>query len=179
MSAKRSTPMAWSTRSRGGAIQATSWTLKEAVGFSHDEVTSCSWESYPILRFSEVPAVAVEIVPRPDLPPLGAGEAAQGPVAAALANAVHAALGCPGQADADHARPHHCGNGVAKCPRLEYPRRWRGPGPRQGAEAEFDGHGYEIDGSFGAVGAMRAKLAAGHRTDLVILTSAIVRGARR
>ncbi|TCR65590.1 substrate-binding domain-containing protein [Bosea sp. BK604] len=43
-------------------------------------------------------------------------------------------------------------------------------------EAEFTAaSGYEIDGVFGAVGAMRARLAAGHLTDLVILTSAIVR----
>ena len=77
----------------GGAIQATSWTLKEEVSFTREAVTSTSWETYPILRFNEVPAVAVEIVARPDLPPLGAGEAAQGPTAAALANAVHAALG--------------------------------------------------------------------------------------
>lgn len=77
----------------GGAIQAVSWTLKEEVTFTRTEVTSGSWESYPILRFSEVPAVSVEIIARPDLPPLGAGEAAQGPTAAALANAVHAALG--------------------------------------------------------------------------------------
>lgn len=77
----------------GGAIQAVSWALKEAVTFTRAEVTSASWESYPILRFSEVPAVSVEIVSRPELPPLGAGEAAQGPTAAALANAVHAALG--------------------------------------------------------------------------------------
>ena len=77
----------------GGAIQATSWALKEQVSFDETGVTSRSWESYPILRFSEVPAVTVEILDRPDLPPLGAGEAAQGPVAAALANAVHQALG--------------------------------------------------------------------------------------
>ncbi|KPH82733.1 aldehyde dehydrogenase [Bosea vaviloviae] len=74
-------------------MQAVSWALKEAVTFTRAEVTSASWESYPILRFSEVPAVSVEIVSRPELPPLGAGEAAQGPTAAALANAVHAALG--------------------------------------------------------------------------------------
>ncbi len=77
----------------GGAIQATSWSLKEAVAFDETGVTSRSWESYPILRFPEVPAVTVEILNRPELPPVGAGEAAQGPVAAALANAVHAALG--------------------------------------------------------------------------------------
>lgn len=77
----------------GGAIQATSWALKEQVSFDETGVTSRSWESYPILRFSEVPAITVEIIDRPELPPLGAGEAAQGPVAAALANAVHQALG--------------------------------------------------------------------------------------
>jgi CO/xanthine dehydrogenase Mo-binding subunit len=33
------------------------------------------------------------VLDRPDEPPLGAGEAAQGPVAAALANAVFDALG--------------------------------------------------------------------------------------
>jgi CO/xanthine dehydrogenase Mo-binding subunit len=77
----------------GGAIQATSWTLKEAVRFDRTRVTSSSWEDYPILKFSEVPAVEVEIVSRPDLPSVGAGEAAQGPTAAAIANAVCDALG--------------------------------------------------------------------------------------
>ncbi|MCT7374213.1 xanthine dehydrogenase family protein molybdopterin-binding subunit [Chelativorans salis] len=77
----------------GGAIQATSWTLKEAVRFDRTRITSDNWENYPILKFSEVPAVEVEIVPRPEAPPVGAGEAAQGPVAGAIANAVFDALG--------------------------------------------------------------------------------------
>jgi CO/xanthine dehydrogenase Mo-binding subunit len=77
----------------GGAIQATSWTLREAVRFDRRRVTSDSWEAYPILRFSEVPAVDVEIVSRPEQKPVGAGEAAQGPTAAAIANAVADALG--------------------------------------------------------------------------------------
>lgn len=77
----------------GGAIQATSWTLKEAVAFDEGGVTSRSWDNYPILRFAEVPTVSVEIVDHPELPPVGAGEAAQGPTAAALANAVYAAIG--------------------------------------------------------------------------------------
>jgi CO/xanthine dehydrogenase Mo-binding subunit len=77
----------------GGAVQATSWTIKEAVTFDRSRVTSAGWETYPILRFSEAPAVSVEIVQRPDDPPLGAGEAAQGPTAAAIANAVYDALG--------------------------------------------------------------------------------------
>jgi CO/xanthine dehydrogenase Mo-binding subunit len=77
----------------GGAIQATSWTLKEAVRFDRRRITSDSWEAYPILRFTEVPAVDVEIVSRPEERPFGAGEAAQGPTAAAIANAVSDALG--------------------------------------------------------------------------------------
>jgi CO/xanthine dehydrogenase Mo-binding subunit len=77
----------------GGAIQATSWTLKEAVRFDRSRVTSESWETYPILRCSETPAVEVEIVSRPHHPAVGVGEAALGPTAAAIANAVFAALG--------------------------------------------------------------------------------------
>jgi nicotinate dehydrogenase subunit B len=76
----------------GGAIQATSWVLKERVRFDHQRITSNSWTQYPILRFSEVPAVQVELIDRPDTEPLGAGEAAHGPVTAAIANAVFDAL---------------------------------------------------------------------------------------
>ncbi len=77
----------------GGAIQATSWTLKEAVRFDRTRVTNASWEAYPILRFSEVPAVDVEVIQHADEPSVGAGEAAQGPAAAAIANAVRDAIG--------------------------------------------------------------------------------------
>ncbi|KRQ10180.1 xanthine dehydrogenase family protein molybdopterin-binding subunit [Bradyrhizobium manausense] len=77
----------------GGAIQATSWVLKERVRFDPTHITSTSWADYPILSFSEVPAVDVEIIQRPDIEPAGAGEAAHGPVTAAIANAVHDCLG--------------------------------------------------------------------------------------
>ncbi|WP_291687452.1 molybdopterin cofactor-binding domain-containing protein, partial [Bradyrhizobium sp.] len=76
----------------GGAIQATSWVLKERVRFDDKRITSNSWTEYPILRFSEVPEVDVELIKRPDSEPLGAGEAAHGPVTAAIANAVYDAL---------------------------------------------------------------------------------------
>ena len=71
----------------GGAIQAASWTLKEAAA-AQMEV----WADYPILRFSEVPAVDVAVLPSEE-PSLGAGEAALGPTAAAIANALFDALG--------------------------------------------------------------------------------------
>jgi CO/xanthine dehydrogenase Mo-binding subunit len=77
----------------GGAIQATSWVLKERVRFDSERITSGSWTEYPILRFSEVPEVVVEVIQRSDIEPVGAGEAAHGPVTAAIANAVYDALG--------------------------------------------------------------------------------------
>lgn len=77
----------------GGAIQATSWVLKERVRFDRTRITSTSWTDYPILTFSEVPMVDVEIVQRPEIEPVGAGEAAHGPVTAAIANAVYDCLG--------------------------------------------------------------------------------------
>lgn len=77
----------------GGAIQATSWALFEQVRFDRHSITSTDWESYPIARFDQVPEVEVHLVHRPDEPPLGAGEATQGPVPAAIGNALADALG--------------------------------------------------------------------------------------
>jgi CO/xanthine dehydrogenase Mo-binding subunit len=76
----------------GGAIQATSWILKEVVRFDRNRITSDTWDTYPILRFSDVPAVDVHIVPSTQ-PSVGAGEASVGPTAGAIANAVFDALG--------------------------------------------------------------------------------------
>jgi nicotinate dehydrogenase subunit B len=76
----------------GGAVQATSWALKEQVRFDRYGVTSDTWETYPILRFSEVPAVDVELLPGNGNPALGVGETAQGPTAAAIGNALCNAL---------------------------------------------------------------------------------------
>jgi CO/xanthine dehydrogenase Mo-binding subunit len=77
----------------GGAIQAVSWVLKERVRFDRERITSTDWTEYPILRFSEVPDVEVELIQRPEIDPVGAGEAAHGPVTAAIANAVFDMLG--------------------------------------------------------------------------------------
>jgi len=77
----------------GGAIQATSWVLKERVRFDRARITSNNWADYPILRFSEVPQVEVEVIQRSQIDPVGAGEAAHGPVTAAIANAVFDCLG--------------------------------------------------------------------------------------
>ena len=77
----------------GGFLQAASWTLKEQVRWDRAAIRSTDWDTYPVLRFSEVPPVTVRLIDRPDVPSVGAGEAAQAPTPAAIANAVYAAAG--------------------------------------------------------------------------------------
>lgn len=77
----------------GGAIQAASWTLKEEVKVKDDRVPAFDWSAYPILTFSEIPEIETRFIVDPARSPLGAGEAAQGPVAAAIGNAASRALG--------------------------------------------------------------------------------------
>jgi nicotinate dehydrogenase subunit B len=77
----------------GGIIQATSWALKEEVVFDRRGIASRDWDGYPILRFPEVPAIEIVLLDRPDERSLGAGEAAGGPTAAAIGNAVAQATG--------------------------------------------------------------------------------------
>jgi len=78
----------------GGIVQATSWTLFEAVTFDATRVTSRDWGGYPILRFPQAPgSIDVHLIDRLGEPFLGTGEAAQGPAAAAIANAVADAVG--------------------------------------------------------------------------------------
>ena len=79
---------------QGGILQSASWTLHERVGFDRTRITSRDWNSYPILRFSEIPdEVEVHVLNQPGAPFLGTGEAAQGPTAAAIANAIADATG--------------------------------------------------------------------------------------
>lgn len=80
-------------QAEGGIIQATSWTLLEEVRFDRTRITTRDWESYPILRCSEVPAVETLLLDRPEETSLGAGEGMAGPTAAAIGNALATALG--------------------------------------------------------------------------------------
>ena len=77
----------------GNILQTLSRVLMEEVKFDRARVTSTDWSSYPIMTFSDVPKLDIELIDRPTEPPLGAGEAACTPVGAALANAVYDATG--------------------------------------------------------------------------------------
>ena len=76
-------------------VQAMSRAKHEAVQFTPDRVTSVDWMSYPIVDMTEVPD-AIEIVMlgnKPGNASRGAGEPSSRPVAAAIGNALHDALG--------------------------------------------------------------------------------------
>ena len=77
----------------GNVIQATSRTLKEEVKYDGSMLTSLDWISYPILRFSEIPEITIELINRSDQPAVGAGEATTSAIPAAIANAIFDATG--------------------------------------------------------------------------------------
>jgi CO/xanthine dehydrogenase Mo-binding subunit len=78
----------------GGILQGLSWTLREAGRFEDGRATTIDWETYPIYRFADIPAVVrVEVIQRSGEASLGVGEASQGPAAAAVANALARASG--------------------------------------------------------------------------------------
>jgi nicotinate dehydrogenase subunit B len=77
----------------GNALQSLSRALHEEVCFDESHITSIDWDTYPILKFSEVPEVEVVLVDRPEERPVGAGEPATITTAAAVANAIYDATG--------------------------------------------------------------------------------------
>ena len=86
-------PDGLSNQLEGGFVQAASWTLFEEVKFDARGITSVDWETYPILSFPSAPKIETLILNRPESPMLGAGEAAQNPTPAAIANAICDAVG--------------------------------------------------------------------------------------
>jgi nicotinate dehydrogenase subunit B len=77
----------------GNVIQSTSRALMEEVSFDRGAVASREWGAYPIITFPDVPKIDVLMLPRQDQPPLGVGESASVPSAAAIANAIFDATG--------------------------------------------------------------------------------------
>jgi CO/xanthine dehydrogenase Mo-binding subunit len=78
---------------QGGIIQATSWVLKEEVKHDTTRITSRDWESYPILTFSEMPQMQIELINQPHEESLGVGEGVTGPIGPAIGNAIYNAMG--------------------------------------------------------------------------------------
>jgi nicotinate dehydrogenase subunit B len=77
----------------GNVVQTTSRTLLEELQFDRSRVTSVDWGSYPIIKFPDVPDVAIDLIDRPSEKPWGAGEPTAAVVPAAIANAIFDATG--------------------------------------------------------------------------------------
>lgn len=77
----------------GNIIQSTSRALMEEVSFERGAVAAREWGAYPIIKFPDLPKIDVLMLPRQDQPPLGVGESASVPSAAAIANAIYDATG--------------------------------------------------------------------------------------
>src|SRR5206468_10395797 len=73
----------------GNVVQTVSRTLIEELKFDRSRVTSVDWVSYPILKFPDVPDVAITLIDRPSEKPWGAGEPTAAVVPAAIANAIY------------------------------------------------------------------------------------------
>jgi nicotinate dehydrogenase subunit B len=77
----------------GSVIQTVSRTMKEEVMFDRGMVTSLDWATYPILRFSELPELVIDLIDRPREKPWGAGEPSAAVVPSAISNAIFDATG--------------------------------------------------------------------------------------
>jgi hypothetical protein len=72
-----STRMPCACRSKARSCRRCRARCYEEVRFDPARVTSVDFASYPLLRFPDVPDIAIDLVIRPTDPPLGAGEAAR------------------------------------------------------------------------------------------------------
>lgn len=77
----------------GNIVQGVSRALLEEVKFDSTGITTLDWNSYPVIRFPDVPEIDIVLINRPEMPALGGGEPSSAPIAAAIANAVFDAVG--------------------------------------------------------------------------------------
>ncbi len=77
----------------GNVIQGSSRALMEEVNFDSAGVKNLNWNTYPIIRFHEVPDIDIVLIDRRELPPMGGGEASSIATGAAIGNAIFDATG--------------------------------------------------------------------------------------
>ena len=77
----------------GCVVQTVSRTLIEELKLNRSQVTILDWESYPILKFPQVPEIVIDLIDRPTEKPWGAGEPSASVIPSAISNAVFDATG--------------------------------------------------------------------------------------
>ena len=77
----------------GNIIQGVSRALMEEVQFDSTGQKNLDWDSYPVVRFNQIPDIEIVLLPRSEMPPLGGGEPSIVPITAAIGNAIFDATG--------------------------------------------------------------------------------------
>ena len=116
----------------GNVIQSISRATREAVSFSQGMPVAREWGSYPIITFPELPQIDTLMINRPEQPPLGVGEAASVPSAAAIANAIYDACGVRFREPPFTPEKIRAGLGIARLPEAAQPATERRPSGERG-----------------------------------------------
>ena len=90
---RASRPTARKNQLEGGIIQGASFVMREQVRFEDGRVGDPTWDDYPILRFSDIPEIEIELIDNPNEPTWASAKRSVGPTGAAIGNAVARALG--------------------------------------------------------------------------------------
>jgi nicotinate dehydrogenase subunit B len=77
----------------GNVVHGVSRALKEEVKLNRRQSGSKDWESYQVLRFTELPEIKIALINRVNEPAMGSGENAMTAIPAAVANAIYDATG--------------------------------------------------------------------------------------
>jgi len=77
----------------GNVIQGVSRALMEEVQFDSTGQKNLDWDSYPVIRFEQVPDIEIVLIRRQEMQPLGGGEPSIVPITAAIGNAISDATG--------------------------------------------------------------------------------------
>ena len=77
----------------GNVVHGVSRALKEEVVLDGKTSKSRDWESYQVLRFTELPEIKISLINRPNEAPTGSGENAMTAIPPAVANAIFDATG--------------------------------------------------------------------------------------
>ncbi|MBB4004780.1 xanthine dehydrogenase family protein molybdopterin-binding subunit [Aurantimonas endophytica] len=85
-------PDAVAAQMEGGIVFGLTTALMSTLTVEAGAVVESNFHDFPMQRIRDVPEIVVDILPS-DLPPGGAGECGNVPIAAAVANAIHAATG--------------------------------------------------------------------------------------
>jgi CO/xanthine dehydrogenase Mo-binding subunit len=77
----------------GNVMQGVSRVLMEEVKFDASGVKTVDWQTYPVLRFRDIPEVETVLINRPEIPSSGGAECSVVVIPAAVGNAVFDAIG--------------------------------------------------------------------------------------